>query len=151
MHPLALEDLLHVRKAARSKADYYQKHMFLRILCHTLVNDDDASQDTPHSSMTHLPRSESPIPIDIDDEFSDEDSMAKNEDDRTMYGSQPTSRFATKRSGTLGRAVQKGLNKMNDIEAKPGATFDIPSARFGSDSTSRLKVYICPSLAAYLR
>lgn len=137
MHPLALEDLLHVRKAARSKADYYQKHMFLRILCHTLVNDDEASQDTPHTSMTHLPRSESPFPIDDDDDFSDEDSMAK--DERTMYGSPPTSRFTTKRSGTLGRTVQRGLNKMNDPESKPGATFDIPSSRFGNDSTSRLK------------
>ncbi|KAI0055426.1 hypothetical protein BV25DRAFT_1815607 [Artomyces pyxidatus] len=34
MHPLALEDVLHQRGQARSKADYYPQHLFLRILSH---------------------------------------------------------------------------------------------------------------------
>lgn len=115
MHPLAVEDLLHVRNAARSKADYYQKHLFLRVLCHALLPKDEAGMDTPQNSVTHLPRSSSPIPMGDSD---DEDSMAKNEDDETMYGSLPASRFATKRSGTLTNTVKRRLSKMTDVESK---------------------------------
>lgn len=141
MHPLALEDLLHVRKAARSKADYYQRHLFLRILCHTLVSDEDATADTPNNSVTRLPRSSSPIPMYEDEEMSDyEDSMAKNDEDRTLSGSQPASRFATKRSGTLRTAVRRRLSKMSDVESKGGGTFALPSPRFGNTPDMQAKV-----------
>lgn len=147
MHPLALEDLLHVRNAARSKADYYQRHLFLRVLCHTLQSDDAASQDTPDNSVTHLPRSSSPIPIDDDED--EEDSMAKNEDDQTMYGSQSASRFATKRSGTLTNTVKRKLNKLDDLEAKAELSAEMRT-RFG-DSSMQTKVgsflYLMGSLA----
>jgi hypothetical protein len=36
LHPLALEDIFHTRSQTRSKADYFAKHLFLRILCHEL-------------------------------------------------------------------------------------------------------------------
>ncbi|KAJ6546710.1 hypothetical protein DFH09DRAFT_1506386 [Mycena vulgaris] len=36
LHPLALKDVFHMRSQTRSKADYYTKHLFLRILCHEL-------------------------------------------------------------------------------------------------------------------
>lgn len=41
LHPLSLESVLQQRGNARSKADYYSKHLFLRVLCHRLYDDDD--------------------------------------------------------------------------------------------------------------
>ncbi|KAJ7773670.1 hypothetical protein DFH07DRAFT_1057199 [Mycena maculata] len=38
IHPLALEDVLHMRPDNLSKADYFTQHLFLRILCHNVVN-----------------------------------------------------------------------------------------------------------------
>ncbi|EPQ53988.1 hypothetical protein GLOTRDRAFT_130378 [Gloeophyllum trabeum ATCC 11539] len=54
LHPLALEDILSQRGNAASKADYYTKHLFLRILRHTVDNDRDAED------ITDLPLSSSP-------------------------------------------------------------------------------------------
>ncbi|KAI0028013.1 hypothetical protein K488DRAFT_59781 [Vararia minispora EC-137] len=87
MHPLAVEDLLHQRGPhSRSKADYYPKHLFLRILCHTLgstpATDGFVSSDvTPSSSgwsstagtITNLTRSMSPGPLDNKIGIADED------------------------------------------------------------------------------
>ncbi len=41
LHPLSLESVLQERGNARSKADYYNKHLFLRVLCHRLSEDDE--------------------------------------------------------------------------------------------------------------
>ena len=65
LHPLALEDVLSDRKLSRSKADYYQRHLFLRVLCHSL---SDEETDHLATSVTHLPRSDSPEPMDEEDE-----------------------------------------------------------------------------------
>ncbi|KAI0640257.1 hypothetical protein C8Q77DRAFT_1153132 [Trametes polyzona] len=105
MHPLALEDVLHQRGHARSKADYYPQHLFLRVLCHSLSCEDDNGS----ISISHLPRSDSPEPIDDDNgEESDSEyqfgkvgktTEADIDDERTMYGSANASRFSTKRGG----------------------------------------------------
>jgi hypothetical protein len=127
MHPLAVEDLLHVRKASRSKADYYHQHLFLRILCHTLASEDDMSSgDVATDSVTRLPRSESPLPFDEDDlSDDDEDSTGKVDEEKTLYGSQPTSRFTTARSGPLGSAVRRHLVK-EDVESKADLGYSSP-------------------------
>ncbi|KAJ7264061.1 hypothetical protein B0H12DRAFT_1102743 [Mycena haematopus] len=44
LHPLALEDVFHAHPRARSKADYYAQHLFLRVLCHEL--DENPGQDS---------------------------------------------------------------------------------------------------------
>src|SRR5258708_36792656 len=41
LHPLALEDVLNGNPDTRSKADYYARHLFLRVLCHELASDED--------------------------------------------------------------------------------------------------------------
>jgi hypothetical protein len=86
MHPLAVEDLLHQRSThARSKADYYSKHLFLRVLCHTLgssTRDGSADGFAPSLSgwssaagtVTNLPRSSSPQPLDEKIGIADEDA-----------------------------------------------------------------------------
>ncbi|KAJ7513039.1 magnesium transporter [Mycena galericulata] len=61
LHPLALDDVLRSHPRARSKADYYAQHLFLRVLCHELA--DGVAEEPPEASdlmITNLPRSESP-------------------------------------------------------------------------------------------
>ncbi|KAJ7784829.1 hypothetical protein DFH07DRAFT_64 [Mycena maculata] len=43
LHPLALEDILHMRPDNLSKADYFTQHLFLRILCHDVVDESSTS------------------------------------------------------------------------------------------------------------
>ena len=62
MHPLALENVLQKQAHGRSRADYYPKHLYLHIFSHTLSSDDGTA--SPNASVTHLPRSESPDPMD---------------------------------------------------------------------------------------
>lgn len=123
IHPLALEDVLHARGHARSKADYYTKHLFLRLLCHTLGQDEDnnASQET----LTNLPRSASPIPFDDDDEDDDEfwAREEKGEDDeKTVYGN--GSRYSTTRGGPLQKHAKSRIQ--TDIEKQGPASARFP-------------------------
>ena len=46
IHPLALEDVLTQRGHARSKADYYPQHLFIRVLNHTLSAEDERAGGT---------------------------------------------------------------------------------------------------------
>jgi hypothetical protein len=79
IHPLALEDILHQpRSGLLSKVDYYSKHLFLRVLCHTLSKSTHHDHEpllysnpiTNHSytnvadAVTGLPRSASPVHYD---------------------------------------------------------------------------------------
>lgn len=146
MHPLAIEDLLHVRKAARSKADYYQKHLFLRVLCHSLASDEE--MNTPNNSVTHLPRSSSPEPY--GDDSDTEDSVGKgDEDEKTMYGSPPSSRFATVRNTPLRTAIHRRTSK--DVESSahtPRANLGVPPITRFSDIEglqSQVRAALCPS------
>ncbi|EIN14275.1 hypothetical protein PUNSTDRAFT_129907 [Punctularia strigosozonata HHB-11173 SS5] len=41
LHPLAVEDVLHTPRHSRSKSDYYNQHLFLRVLCHSLAGPND--------------------------------------------------------------------------------------------------------------
>ena len=132
MHPLAVEDLLHAfegRSTLRSKVDYYQKHLFLRVLCHRLSTDEE--MNTPDNSVTHLPRSSSPEPY--DDESETEDSVAKeDEDEKTAFGG--SSRFTTARVNTLRSAVNRRVSR--DVEASGQTTRGVrPAARYGARSS----------------
>jgi hypothetical protein len=78
LHPLALEDVLHQpRSGLLSKVDYYRKHIFLRVLAHTLAKGEEDHEHDPMlyadpmlnhsygnltSGITGLPRSSSPDP-----------------------------------------------------------------------------------------
>ncbi|KLO20173.1 hypothetical protein SCHPADRAFT_33235 [Schizopora paradoxa] len=76
IHPLALEDVIHGRLKSRSKSDYYLKHLFIRILRHTLMPEDATGVqfETVAPAITNLPRSQSPSPLD-DDETDDEKTL----------------------------------------------------------------------------
>ncbi|CAE6523140.1 unnamed protein product, partial [Rhizoctonia solani] len=57
LHPLAIEDVLHGRTNARSKADYYTKHLFIHILTHNLGRQEDDSDDSDDMVQTEEPLS----------------------------------------------------------------------------------------------
>ncbi|KII94236.1 hypothetical protein PLICRDRAFT_101518 [Plicaturopsis crispa FD-325 SS-3] len=108
LHPLALEDVLSVR-STRSKCDYYPKHLFLRMLCHTLGREEDEGPNMADEleTVTDLPRSESPVHMNSHEMeklnsydggvlagLPDDDSMPTLEDS-TVFGS----KFSTRRKG----------------------------------------------------
>ena len=65
MHPLSVEDLLNRGGHALTKADYYPKHLFIRVLCHSLDSTACSFQgSTAPPPLTDLPRSASPQPFD---------------------------------------------------------------------------------------
>ncbi|KDN48125.1 hypothetical protein RSAG8_03141, partial [Rhizoctonia solani AG-8 WAC10335] len=57
LHPLAIEDVLHGRTNARSKADYYTKHLFIHVLTHNLGRQEDDSDDSDDMAQTEEPLS----------------------------------------------------------------------------------------------
>ena len=111
MHPLAIEDVLTQRQHSRSKVDYYPQHLFLRILCHSLTSED---YRTPSSSVTSLPRSESPDLIGIE-ESDDEEVLSPPDDDRTVYGSTNPSRFSSTKRGSLNNGTTT-VKEAKDVE-----------------------------------
>ncbi|KZT67335.1 hypothetical protein DAEQUDRAFT_767243 [Daedalea quercina L-15889] len=110
MHPLAIEDVIHQHgNNARSKADYYPQHLFLRILCHRLASEDDQSadevpDDTENMELDGIPRSESPGPMEESDY-----------EQKTWKEKRPNpSRYPTSRFGSTNRATTE------DLEMVPG-------------------------------
>ncbi|KAG8906532.1 hypothetical protein FRC00_012530, partial [Tulasnella sp. 408] len=64
IHPLVIEDVIHGRQTYSSKADYYNKHLFIRMLCHTLKADDDHSPNIiePNAPRPNVSRSNTTPP-----------------------------------------------------------------------------------------
>ncbi|KAJ7074378.1 magnesium transporter [Mycena amicta] len=56
LHPLSLEDILHEQGHNHSKADYYQQHLFIRVLCHSLSDGDHSSGVEAKSEFPGYPR-----------------------------------------------------------------------------------------------
>ncbi|KAF8899336.1 magnesium transporter [Infundibulicybe gibba] len=115
LHPLALEDIFHTRSQTRSKADYYPRHLFLRILCHELGEDEGfelaGSSAASGSTLTGGPRSSSPLPMD------EKRGSPGLEDDPTVYGSPPMSRQSTSKHRRRGPILP---HNMNDLDAMLG-------------------------------
>ncbi|PPQ96364.1 hypothetical protein CVT26_004966 [Gymnopilus dilepis] len=77
LHPLALEDVFHGHARNRSKADYYSRHLFLRVLRHEVAQDDQLfGPDT----FTNAPRTASPEPIDPPEEEKVNEKLGESED-----------------------------------------------------------------------
>jgi len=75
LHPLALEDVIKGNPRTRSKADYYTRHLFLRVLCHQLSPSDPAIGHHHFLHSHHRTASPEPMePIDAaaDGKFQDE-------------------------------------------------------------------------------
>ncbi|CAK5264078.1 unnamed protein product [Mycena citricolor] len=60
LHPLALEDVLHTRPENLSKAEYFLKHLFLRILIHE-VEDENTKRPDEFTSDLSAPYSKNAV------------------------------------------------------------------------------------------
>jgi len=63
LHPLSLEDLLLVPGRPRSGANYYKRHLFIRVLSHTLNKGGDEEPNLLEQSV----RPSSPEPFELED------------------------------------------------------------------------------------
>lgn len=110
MHPLTLEDVLHQRQKARSKADYYLQHLFIRLLRHTLApEDEDDLTSSLTDTITSLPRSASPDAF-HEHEGNDLEMKIVAEKEMTLVGSNHSGRKKSNRShhGTGDRDLEGG-------------------------------------------
>ncbi|KAF8079139.1 magnesium transporter [Lyophyllum atratum] len=122
LHPLALEDVFHTRSQNRSKADYYSKHLFLRVLCHELGKSDDlaSSESAAHgSTLTGAPRSVSPDPLRESDEL-DKEAAEERDGEGDMYngGIMPNQSTTKKRR----RLIPLLPHSQRDVEGMRGYT-----------------------------
>lgn len=79
-----MEDVFHGHSRNRSKADYYTKHLFIRVLCHELLPDGHIASNDGYA-YTSGPRTSSPEPMNPYPEEDDEEKKmdtAKNSVDR---------------------------------------------------------------------
>jgi hypothetical protein len=84
LHPLSLEGLLHTPGRPRSGASYYKRHLFIRILSHTLNNGGDEEPDL----LEDIVRSSSPEPLELEDEV-DPPPEYSAKDTRRPFGLDP--------------------------------------------------------------
>ena len=81
LHPLALEDVFHGHSQNRSKADYYTRHLFLRVLCHELMDDASENGPTHYTQVTDpVLRSASPEPMGNNNELEEPDQKKGSEE-----------------------------------------------------------------------
>jgi len=97
LHPLALEDVLSNRGLARSRADYYVQHLSLRVLCHTLIPDEEADNSCD-TNVTDHPRTSSPVPMTMED---DTDVKEKTHDEDITV---PQSNFSMRKAKKGGKS-----------------------------------------------
>ncbi|TFK24278.1 hypothetical protein FA15DRAFT_669718 [Coprinopsis marcescibilis] len=109
LHPLALEDVFHGHSRNRSKADYYSNHLFIRVLCHELLKDEDTTV------LPHIPRSVSPEPLE-EGEDDDDDSVEKAP--RT-----PRSRRSTHRRRPVLPLSASNMPRLGGSRAAPNPAF----------------------------
>lgn len=135
IHPLALEDVLHRRDQARSKADYYMKHLFIRILRHTLAPENDHDANVP--KFTNAPRCASPL--DVEDVSDDErgDGLVKGgSEDEALESARR--KFSLKRRNTRRTRMRtmSTLLPSGDLEVGP----EKPAFPMNKTSSSLLTV-----------
>lgn len=126
LHPLALEGVLTNRGHARSKADYYAQHLSLRVLCHTIVSDDEVVSSLDEDAIDHR-RAASPAPMTPEEEKGIEEKES-SEDRTPSGGSAPRSRFSI-RKREFGRREWT-----RDVEESTVKTRGFLSKRFGHRS-----------------
>lgn len=97
IHPLSLEDVLHIPGSPRSGADYYKKHLFIRVLSHTL----NQSGQNEQSLLEQFTRSTSPEPLKLSDDieglpsYSMEDNRSSGFASKLSRKFKPPHKFAT--------------------------------------------------------
>ncbi|KAL4068945.1 hypothetical protein V8B97DRAFT_2024594 [Scleroderma yunnanense] len=140
LHPLAVEDILHKRGQSRSKSDYYPKHLFVRVLSHTLhdpdspntreapedLNTEDEDNDDANEELRDpIRRESSPVPMDSGLDEKNNSQQNDGEEDRTVFGSASTtwSRVGTamRRRGIVKRRTSPGDLERTHRQSRAGA------------------------------
>ncbi|TBU26615.1 hypothetical protein BD311DRAFT_725745 [Dichomitus squalens] len=141
LHPLALEDVLTQRGHSRSKADYYPQHLFIRVLNHTHTTEED--RPAGNTTFAHLPRSESPTPMDDSDSDSEFPLGARpapdfdDGDEKTMYGSASASKFSTMRANVPSLRRRPGHRDVESSALMPGRFAGIEDSKAQNDARNR--------------
>lgn len=120
LHPLSLEDVLNVPGRPRSGADYYRRHLFIRVLSHTLGHDGPGGPNF----LEQIARSSSPEPLDLADKIEGLPSHSVHE---TPLASGFSSKFSRKHNPPHKSATIEpgGYDVENVNVSKPpqGATY----------------------------
>lgn len=136
IHPLALEDVLHQRSTqSRSKADYYFKHLFIRVLCHRLGEEDSHVSHIKEDVFTDIPRSSSPAPFTDEDSWEQDDKLPANYEED--LGSSTSTAFSALKLSKLtqGSLRKKKHSTMKRDDLELGS---IPRPAFRSATRLRL-------------
>ncbi|KAJ7671546.1 magnesium transporter [Mycena polygramma] len=163
LHPLALEDVFHTRSQTRSKADYYLKHLFLRVLCHELSDSEEPfiSSAAQGSTLTDLPRSDSPTPFTDDDDKMEMREMGKGdfgEDEKTLRGNSTRRKRPLLPSTRSDLSMNPRSRMNNDLKALRNEAADANKKRRIEDaaiqalkSGERVNVRVSPMYIFLLR
>ena len=131
LHPLSLEDVLHIPGRHRSGADYYKRHLFIRVLSHTLHQGGEGKPNF----LEQIARSSSPEPIELADEV---EPLPKYSTEQSRSSSGFTYKFSRK----------FGLHKSATIE--PGGydveNVDVSKPPRDTNYGSFYATYVRPSL-----
>ena len=103
LHPLSLESLLHVPGPPRSGADYYKKHLFIRVLSHSL-NEDGGEEPNLLEQLAGSPSTE---PFELGDEV---EILPKP----SIYDTPRSSGLTSKLSSKLKRSNRPGSTEAGD-------------------------------------
>ncbi|CAE6503557.1 unnamed protein product [Rhizoctonia solani] len=121
LHPLAIEDVLHGRPNARSKADYYTRHLFIHVLTHKLGRQEDDSEDSDDMVQTEEPLSmrtsrTSSTVVDRDGFYDADEGM---DHDKKRWGG-----WLGRRKHSNGLNGKKGSKSYGDLERRAGTGND---------------------------
>ena len=120
LHPLSLEDVLNIPGRPRSGADYYKRHLFIRVLSHTLGHD---GQGGP-SFLEQIARSSSPEPLEPEDKI---EGLPKQSVAESRTSSGFTSKFSRKhKSPHKSATIEPGgydVENVNVSKPPQGATY----------------------------
>ena len=113
LHPLSLEDILHIPGSPRSGADYYKRHLFIRVLSHTLNKSDQSEPNL----LEQITRSTSPEPFKLSDDI--EGLPAYSQGESRSFGF--TSKFSrrSKQPHKLATIEPGGYDVQNVDVSKP--------------------------------
>lgn len=114
LHPLSLEDVLHGRKNARSKADYYTKHLFVHVLAHTLGKQED---DPDELGMLHTDEPKPIMSTRTSSTYVNRNEVSELDDGRQGSWMKRRSRMSSSGSGTAGSS---GWYDGKDLEQRAG-------------------------------
>ncbi|KAF8607725.1 hypothetical protein BDV93DRAFT_519744 [Ceratobasidium sp. AG-I] len=118
LHPLSIEDVLHGRKNARSKADYYTKHLFVHVLAHTLGRQEGDDPDELEMLQTDEPKSM--MSARTSSTYVDRNEAPELDDGRNRQGSWMKRRQSRMSSSGSGAAGGPGWYDGKDLEQRAG-------------------------------